>query len=179
MKDVIVRVKITDLEALKNKLVLLGYFFSQPVIQHDRIFVPNGLLFLDIKQGTTVLRIRNTNGSLFLLLKRKGDTNLDTIEREIRIDDPDQAAEILKYLDYYQVLEFAKVRQKCSYNGLTICLDEVDELGSFVEIKKQTEYEDTTQIEEQLRGFLETMGVRREDEVQHSYELMVYYQQQQ
>lgn len=72
------------------------------------------------------MRIRNTNGNYTLTLKKSGGDDLDDIYREVTIDDAEQAAEILKYMGYYQVLELSKVRQRASYSGLTICLDEVE-----------------------------------------------------
>jgi adenylate cyclase class 2 len=99
---------------------------------------------------------------------------LDTIEREIVIDDPDQAAEMLKYIGYYQVLDMARVRQKSSYNGLTICLDQVEELGSFIKVSKMVEEDDTQQVWEQLFAFLERFGISKEDKVTQPYGTLIY-----
>jgi len=45
-----------------------------------------------------MMRIRNTNGSYTLSLQKTGEYDFDTIEREIVIDDSEQAAEMLKYM---------------------------------------------------------------------------------
>ena len=135
MKEVEVKARVQDIEALKDKLVLLWFFFSQQLFQHDRIYLSNDMAYMDIKQWTVSLRIRNSNGKYSMTLKRKWEDELDSIHREVGIDDSEQAAEILKYMWYYQVVEISKVRQKASYNGLTICLDEVDGLGSFIDVR--------------------------------------------
>ncbi|MEI8092530.1 MAG: hypothetical protein WCG98_10695 [bacterium] len=53
-------------------------------------------------------------------------------------------------------MEISKVRQKASYNGLTICLDEVDGLGSFIDVRKAIDgdSEAIAAVEAQLEAFL-------------------------
>ncbi|MCX6823448.1 MAG: class IV adenylate cyclase [candidate division SR1 bacterium] len=174
MRQVEVKAKVTDLDGLKNKLVLLGYFFSPALFQQDRLYLPNALAYPDIREGTITMRIRNTNGSYSLSLKKRGELDFDDIEREITIDDSEQAAEMLKYMGYYQVLEISKVRQKASYNGLTICLDEVDGLGSFINVRKTIDGDSVTDVQAQLEKFLLNFGVNPEDIVHERYDTMIY-----
>ena len=176
MRQVEVKTKVHDIEAIKNKLVLLWYFFSPPMFQQDRLYLPNALAYVDIREGTIMMRIRNTNGSYSLSLRKNGEHELDNIEREVTIDDSEQAAEMLKYMWYYQVLEISKVRQKASYNGLTICLDEVDSLGSFIDVRKIIDADSILDIQEQLVKFLLNFGVNPEDIVHERYDTMIYQQ---
>jgi predicted adenylyl cyclase CyaB len=90
------------------------------------------------------------------------------------IDDPDQAAEMLKYIGYYEVLDTAKVRQTSSYNGLTIKLDQIEELGSFIKVEKMVEGEDIQQVKDQLFAFLERFGISREDQITQPYGTLIY-----
>lgn len=175
MREVEVKARITDLEALKNRLVLLWYFFSQALFQQDRLYLPNAIAYPDIKQWTIIMRVRNTNGNYTLTLKKRGEDELDDIEREVAIDDAEQAAEILKYMWYYQVLELSKVRQKASYNWLIICLDEVEGLGAFIDVRKAAERERVEDIKTQLIWFLSTLGVAPEDITQERYDTMIYH----
>jgi predicted adenylyl cyclase CyaB len=176
MREVEVKARVSDLDALKNKLVLLWYFFSQALFQQDRLYLPNAIAYTDIRQGTTIMRIRNTNGNYTLTLRKHWEDELDDIEREITIDDAEQAAEILKYMWYYQVLELSKVRQRASYNWLTICLDEVEWLWSFIDIRKTADRELISWIKEQLTGFLLNLGISEEDIVHERYDTMIYNQ---
>lgn len=175
MRQVEVKAKINDLDALKDKLVLLGYFFSPALFQQDRLYLPNALAYPDIKEGTISMRIRNTNGTYSLSLKKKWDQDFDDIEREVTIDDSEQAAEMLKYMWYYQVLEISKVRQKASYNGLTICLDAVEELGSFINIRKTVEWGSVDHIRQQLQSFLLGLGILEGQIVYDRYDSMIYH----
>jgi len=50
MRQVEVKAKVTDLDGLKNKLVLLGYFFSPALFQQDRLYLPNAFAFPDIRE---------------------------------------------------------------------------------------------------------------------------------
>lgn len=174
MKEVVVKAKIADIDVLKDKLVLLWFFFSQALYQYDRIYLQNDVLYSEIKQGTIILRLRNSNGKHTLKLRKLWETYLDTIERELVIDDPDQAAEMLKYIGYYETLDIAKVRQRSSYNGLSICLDQVEELWSFIRVEKMVEDEDSQEVQDQLFAFLERFGISREDEIPQPYGTLIY-----
>jgi hypothetical protein len=50
MRQVEVKAKVADLDGLKNKLVLLGYFFSPALFQQDRLYLPNALAYPDIRE---------------------------------------------------------------------------------------------------------------------------------
>jgi len=54
-----------------------------------------------------------------------------------------------------------------------ICLDEVEGLGSFIEVEK-TSAEDGEAIQEELFNFLESLGVKREDRVFKGYDTLKY-----
>lgn len=174
MRQVEVKARVRDLDGLKNKLVLLWYFFSSALFQQDRLYLPNALAYPDIREWTITMRIRNTNGSYSLSLKKRGEQDFDDIEREVTIDDSEQAAEMLKYMWYYQVLEISKVRQKASYNGLTICLDEVDGLGSFIDVRKTIDGDALTDVQEQLEKFLMNFWVSPDDITHDRYDTMIY-----
>ncbi len=174
MRDVEIKARVVDLEWLKNKLVLLGYFFSSSLFQQDRFYLPNALAYTDIKEWTISMRLRNANGDYTLALKKRWEHEFDDIEREVHIDDAEQAAEMLKYMWYYQVLEVSKVRQRASYNWLTICLDEVDGLGSFINVRKSVSGDSLSDIQNQLIAFLLNLGIVESDITYERYDAMLY-----
>ncbi|WP_370574632.1 CYTH domain-containing protein, partial [Methanomethylovorans sp.] len=70
-----------------------------------------------------------------------------------------------------------KKRDIFSFQGMTIALDSVEGLGEFVEVEKQAE----TNIEEHrdlIFGFLDALGIRKEDSIRTSYLEMVLEKKQ-
>jgi len=142
--------------------------------QDDIIFLDKSITFPEIKSGITVLRIRNSDGKFILTLKKSEENELACIEKEIVIDDPTQAKEILEHIGYREVVTVSKTRQKCNYNGLKICLDTVDKLGTFIEVEKMTDETDSTKVQNELFEFLVALGIREEDRVMVGYDTLMY-----
>lgn len=174
MKEVEVKARVLNFQELKSKLTDLGCVFSEPLIQKDKIYLHNSINFPDIKKGTVILRIRNSNGKYILTLKKQLENELDSIERETVIESPQETEDILKYMDFHEVVNVNKKRVKCKYNNLEICLDEVAGLGSFVEVEKLTLEEDSLKIQEELFIFLESLGINREARVFKGYDTLTY-----
>jgi adenylate cyclase class 2 len=57
-------------------------------------------------------------------------------EYTVRLNESSEAKEILEQLGCKIVTTVRKIRTMYSYNGFTICHDEVDGLGNFIEIEK-------------------------------------------
>ncbi|MDD1737800.1 MAG: class IV adenylate cyclase, partial [Methanothrix sp.] len=57
----------------------------------------------------------------------------------VRIDDARQMEQILDHLEFALSATVRKRRSKYSYQGLTLALDEVEGLGSFLEVEAQAE----------------------------------------
>jgi adenylate cyclase class 2 len=57
-------------------------------------------------------------------------------EYMVKLNEIDEVKEILEQLGCEIVTEVSKIRSMYDYNDYTICLDEVDGLGNFIEIEK-------------------------------------------
>lgn len=174
MNEIEVKAKIPNFTDIQSKLNNLGCTFSKTLIQKDRIYLPNGIEFPDKTKGTLFLRIRDSNGKYVLTLKKQLDTEFENIEHELIIDNPNQANDMAILLGFHEVLYVSKKRIKCKYNDLNICLDEIDGLGSFVEVEKLTDENDTQRVKRELFEFLETLGVKTEDQVFKGYATLIY-----
>ena len=173
MKEVEVKAKVDNLDALKEKLVQMGCVFSEPLVQKDKIYLHKSMKFSDMGRGKVILRIRRSDDKATLNLKKQLENELDNIEEELVIDNAEAGTRILKYLDFDEVVRVSKRRTKGKLNDLKICLDDVDELGTFIEVEKMTEDEDSLKIQEELFEFLESLGVKRESGVLKGYDTLI------
>lgn len=66
-KEIEVKIQVSDLKPIQEKLESLGCVISNPIAQHDTIFNLNGITINDHK--TPVLRIREQNGKYIFTFK--------------------------------------------------------------------------------------------------------------
>jgi len=87
-------------------------------------------------------------------------------ELTVKIDDPAQMREILSILGFVLSAEVRKKRTKYSYRGTVIALDEVEGLGTFLEVEAQGE-EDWEKEKEQILSVLKQLEL--EEIIRQSY----------
>lgn len=170
--EIEVKAKLRDLESTKSKICALGCVFSAPIIQHDFIYNQKGIK-VEMRHKTPVLRIRKQNDKTIFTVKQDRANELDCIERELTVSDGDTMQEIFKMLGYTKTVEVKKIRMKTKYKDYEICLDEVDGLGSFIEVEKISS-ESADKVQKELFDFLISLGVSKEDRVVQGYDSMIW-----
>lgn len=172
MHEIEVKARIVNKDRVIEQLVILGCVLSDPIIQKDRIFVPAGLE-IPVDPGVNVLRIREQNGKYLLTLKQAVTNQLDCIEKETHVDNPQGVIDMFGLLGFHEMTAVEKTRQKCKYDGLEICLDSVIGLGDFIEVEKMAEGGDAEAIQKELFSFLESLGVDPKDQVFDGYDVLM------
>ena len=143
MIEIEVKAKIDNPSKIKEKLKEVGAKFVRTEKQTDRIFGHS--MFLDsdnmMIEGGFVARIREVNNERILefkeILRQKGG-----IEIESKLSDVEIGLKFLKKLGFKEAFTISKTRDLYSYNDFTICLDDVNQLGSFIEVEKMIDFSD-------------------------------------
>ena len=175
MKEIEVKARIDNADELVKKAQNFGFCFTEVTTQKDIIFLPEGIKFSEIRSGVPVVRVRNQNGQkITLTLKKRLENELNKIEHEIVASDDVEAAKILENLNLYEVVRVDKNRREGHFNDLGICIDEVEGLGSFVEMEKLCEEGDGLKIQAELFALLKSFGVKDEDRVHNGYDTLIY-----
>lgn len=178
MREIEIKLRVPDLEALKIKLIEKGCVLSDPISQHDTIYSKKDSIkeeWTKPKEGDIVLRIRRQDGIAEFNIKQQRSHELDNIEYETEVKDPKIMHEMLVLMGFAQVVEVRKLRQKGKWGEYEICLDTVDELGTFVELEKLADDDaNVEQIEEQLFQTLESFGLSRSDQEKLGYDSQIY-----
>lgn len=179
MREIEVKAKIKDKEKLLKKLAEMGCVFNNQKYQYDKVYFPIGVNFAGKNIiGHNILRIRTEekdgNKKSMFALKFSESEALDKIEKEFEISDPEKMHESILMLGYYLFTEIKKHRMTMAYKEYEICIDEVDELGSFIEVEKMAEEDtDGTPILLELNQFLESIGVDPSDNIIHGYDILM------
>jgi adenylate cyclase class 2 len=95
------------------------------------------------------------------------------MEHEVEINDPEEMKSIIKLVGFEELSYVNKTRQKCKYNGLEICFDEIDELGSYIEVEKLGDDSDGPKIQTELFEFLKSLGIKDEDRATTGYDVLI------
>ena len=180
MYEVEVKAKLKDRQAVMKKLDAFGCKFSEELHQVDHIFLPKDTPFPSPFK-TPVLRVRKSNDKYFFTLKISQSGRQDSLERELEIMDGKMMMEIINLIGFEEFIPVDKKRIKTKYKDMVIELDEVKELGEFIEVEKivtHTDPEIRKNIQKELCEFLETIGVAKEDLlVNAKYDIMLFEKQ--
>ena len=157
MREIEIKVKVDNLATIESKLRKLGYTISAPVSQKDTIFSSPGYTS---KTNNVFMRIRKQSGKTIFNLKKQITGELDNLEYETEISNSGAMHKILLVLGFQPMVQVIKTRKTCKYKDYEICLDNVEELGCFVEIEKLAENNvDPHKVQKELIRELESLGL--------------------
>jgi adenylate cyclase class 2 len=177
MREIEVKLKAKNFEEIERKLKERGCVLSEPISQHDVIYSLKSSMkeFESAKEGDVIIRIRHLKDKAQLNLKQQRSSEMDNLEYETEISDALETHKILETLGWHPVVEVKKLRRKGKLGEYEICLDQVEKLGTFVELEKMTS--DDANLEEVKEGLfkeLESLGLFREDEETRGYDTQIY-----
>jgi adenylate cyclase class 2 len=123
-----------DLKKVEHDLKELGAIPVREVSETDTYFRHP---VRDFVQTDEAFRIRVSGERSFLTYKGKRIENRSKTreEIEVEIDDANSGALLLARLGFNPVADVKKVRKVYHLGDFEICLDEVEELGTFVEVE--------------------------------------------
>jgi adenylate cyclase class 2 len=174
-KEIEVKARVADFDEIARRLSELGCVLSEPVTQHDTIFVDAHYgPFEEFQPGKNLLRIRKSKGKFLFTIKQPQSNEQDAIEYESEVLEPEEMKQAILLMGYHEACQVNKTRRKGNHNDWEICLDSVEGLGSFIEVEKIADDPDVQAVQAELFEFLTTLGVKPEDRVTQGYDTRVY-----
>ncbi len=173
MKEIEVKAHLKNKDEVKEKLNALGCEFSQPIKQTDVVYAKVVSSLPEFLKNEHFLRIRERSDGkyIFTVKQSKSHAVLTKSEHETEILDKEELEKALFLMGYKIANQVVKVRQTAQYKDFEICLDEVEELGSFIEVEKMSDG-DVDEVRRELNEFLLSLNVAKEDEVHKGYDIM-------
>lgn len=175
MREIEAKAVLRDKEGVMRKLADMGCVLSEPGRQEDAIYFPPGM-HPPTPVGTNVLRLRKENGKTLFTFKRSVGERLDKLEAETEVHDYEAMERIITYLGYDTVIRVNKVRTKVHAGEIEVCMDEVEGLGTFIEVELMIADDgDGARAEERLDAFLDSLGISEDDRVfTRGYDVLLY-----
>lgn len=178
MREIEIKIKVKNLDHIRKQLEERGCVISDPRSQHDVIYSKGGSVeeWQSAKEGDVILRIRRMEDRAQFNLKQQRSSEMDNLEYETEVKDPEAIHKILLALGYHPEVEVKKVRREGKLGEYEICLDEVEKLGSYIEVEKLTSDDaDPKKVRDELFRVIESLGLSRNDEETKGYDTQIYF----
>ena len=170
MIEVESKFKISGNMTQSDLLAILKDQFIAPISskrQIDTVFLLPEQVDAPIVPGSKIMRVRDVlnpeTGELqqsLMTLKVEGQTKLVSDEYEFAVDDGNAARQMLTALGWQEIVTVDKVRLESKTKDYTICIDEVAELGLFIELEILTEDDaNAGDIQQQMHTFLKNLNI--------------------
>ena len=158
--EVEVKYRIGDPAALLEALAAAGVSLSSPVAQDDQAYAPATWAYGLSKVGVTFARLRAQDGRHLFTVKTPVDNEMACIEHETTVADRGQMHAALLAMGYRTTVRIVKNRRTGRLGKMSICVDEVTDLGTFLEVEQLTAGDESgAAIQERLDAFVATLGL--------------------
>jgi len=174
MKEIEVKAYLKNKDQIIDKLKTLGCILSESVRQIDTVYtrIPAKTVEEYLKNDHFA-RIREKSDGRFIFTVKKPLSNkvLTKTEHETEIKNVKELEQALLLMGYQVANKVIKVRQTAHVKDFEICIDEVEGMGSFIEVEKMSE-DDADLVRKDLNEFLVSLGVSLQDEVRKGYDIL-------
>jgi len=122
------------------------------------------------KERSLILRIRRKENGSLLTFKGKAlgdDTAWPDVD--IPLTNSDSLQQLLLGSGYVKVVEIKKRRSSYRLEDFEINVDEIENLGTFVEIEGRGDEEGREKIEEKIASLLSSLGIQNENIIRKGY----------
>jgi len=173
MKEIEVKAILKDATQVVEKLTSFGCTLSEPIRQVDTVYTKIVGTVEEYLTNDHYLRIREKSDGRFIFTYKKPAVKgvLTKVEHETEIKNAKELEQVLLLMGYQIANRVTKVRRTTQYKEFEICLDEVEKLGSFIEVEKMSDA-DVTVVRNEVNVFLESLGVSLSDEVKKGYDIL-------
>lgn len=174
MKEIEIKARLRDKAAVIEKLKILGCVFEKPITQQDTVYAEHVGSLAAFRTNKVFLRLRVKNGSkTFFTLKKRMSNDLDAIEHEVEVSSKDEMEKILLLMGCREAVRVSKIREVTHHDGCEICVDEVESLGSFIEMETLIEEADSEAVQNKMFQFFLSLGIKSEDRAWSGYDILM------
>jgi adenylate cyclase, class 2 len=177
MHEIEVKSALNDKRAVMQKLTALGVSFTSPATEEDTVYAKEVSSLDSFNRNAEFLRIRvRSDGTTLFTFKyhptrHEGNPESMPLEYETTIGSKEAMEQILLHQGYKEAVRIRKTRQKGTYNKWEICIDEVEGLGSFMELEEMAPEKESKRIIEEMCAFFAELGIAREDMFADRYDI--------
>ncbi|MEH1130155.1 class IV adenylate cyclase [Micromonospora sp. CPCC 206061] len=159
-QEVEVKYQVDDADRLVRTLATHGVVLSAPVHQDDQAYAPVGWAYGQPKAGVPFARLRTQDGKHLFTVKKPLDNEMACMECESEVADRGQMHAALLAMGFYPTVRIVKVRRTGSLGALSLCLDQVEHAGAFLEVEQHVGLDQSGHdTQARLNKFVRSLGV--------------------
>ncbi|MBB6174929.1 adenylate cyclase class 2 [Nocardiopsis mwathae] len=163
MREIEAKYRVGDIEALLAALKQRGLEFSDPVRQDDQAYAQPGWDYGMPKTGSVFARLRTQDGRHTFTVKRPLSNEMECVEHETPVADRDQMHAAVMEMGFRPTVRITKTRRTATTAGMTLCLDEVEHAGYFLEVEMTVDDDrDGADAQAHLDTFVQELGIHTE-----------------
>ena len=161
MREIEVKYHVDDLEGILAALKSQGVDVSDPFHQDDQAYAPAGWAFGDSKLGVSFLRLRTVAGRHYFTLKQPAANDQACLEYETEVADRDAMHHATLHMGFKPTVHIAKTRRTASIGDCSLCIDDLEGVGAFVEAEQMAPDDDADAlaVQAKLAALVESLGV--------------------
>jgi adenylate cyclase class 2 len=173
VREVEVKYRVQDAGELLAALQAHGIELGAPVRQEDQAYAPCGWAYGDDRSGVPFARLRTVAGQHLFTLKRPAENVLSCEEFETTVADREQMHHAILAMGFRPTVEIVKVRRTATLGELVLCVDQLDGLGTFLELERMVpENVAGEEVQAELSRFVAALGVEAE-RAEQTYDSLV------
>jgi adenylate cyclase class 2 len=162
--EVEVKGKVKDLKSVEAKAKALGFSFVG-VEEHSDIYYRHPTR--DFAKTDEAIRVRTVNGKRVLTYKGPKVDKVSKTREEIEVDIQGDMPKVLERLGFSPVTEVAKVRRVYKKGDIEVCLDDVRDVGTYVEVECRST--DLVATRTRVLDVVKALGLKDKDLERNSY----------
>ena len=164
--EIEIKIPIEDPERIMKSLMIRGFQKYQKVIEEDMYYNSE---YHDVRK-TRDLLTGKTRAQINFKGKKMDQISMSRREYETGIEDPDCMEKILGAIGFTRVAGVKKTRNYLRREEMTACLDQVENLGDFLELEVIVRKENLREkCLVQMREILQELGLSMDNTVRTSY----------
>lgn len=172
MREIELKFKVDNKEEIISFLENHNCNISAPTYQYDTIYVKD-LANVESTEGSVWLRVRKTDNNIELNYKKQSAKKMESEEIEFEVGSYEKANSFLKALGFQEWVQVNKKRAYTKYKDYNICIDEVERLGTFVEIEVLVSDQNGEDYEKQLLNIAKEIGIDISNRINSHYDTMI------
>lgn len=179
MHEIEVKVRVENPEPVMKALEALGCAWSDAITQHDTVYVKDASSIQQYLRNNDFLRLRVQNGDTTILTLKHHPERADNpdsapLEHELTVDSKEEMEKLLLTLGFIEAVQIKKARKKAKHEKWEICVDEVEGLGTFIEIEElATPDTSVPETRKRMRAFLTQIGIPENELFTNRYDTLL------
>jgi adenylate cyclase, class 2 len=162
-REIEVKYRVHNPAELEKVLARRGYALSLPIHQDDQAYAEEGWRYGMSKLGVSFARLRTQDGRHLFTVKRPTHNEMACLEFETEVADREQMHGAVQNMGFYPTVRIVKTRRTVRAGGLSLCLDEVEHAGTFLEIERVIgPGESGEAVQADLDAYARSLGVELE-----------------